>query len=258
MTRHVVVTTCNAEQWERYGRTMAATFNEHWTSSVPLWLFAEGFDPFGDVPIERVVDLETASPWLAGFKRAYADGRSRGRANGGSYDFRRDAVRFSHKIAAITAAAADTDCEVLIWIDADTVTHAPVTEAWLEELFPAKAGLAWLDRVGIYPECGFMMFRLPAALGVIRELGRVYASGDVFQMDQTHDSYVIWDVVKRAVKRGEIEVASLSGAGRHCVGHPWVNSRLGECMDHLKGARKDLGKTPPRDLERRRPEPYWQ
>lgn len=253
MTRHLVVTTCNAEQWDRYGRAMVATFKRHWPATVPLWLYAEGFSPDG-----AAMDLEASSSWLRVFKDTYRLPKHVGRANG-RYDYRRDAVRFSHKVAAIGAAAEHADCEVLIWIDADTVTHAPVTTGWLDELFPEPAAIAWLDRVGVYPECGFLMFRMPAALEIISRLVKQYTSGAIFGLPETHDSYVIWQVVLDAKRRGEIKVASLSGPrGRECIGHPWIHSELASRMDHLKGSRKDLGHSRKSDLVHHRSEPYWQ
>lgn len=258
MTRHVVCTTCNSEQWEAYGRAMARTFQRHWPSSVPLWLYAEGFDPFGDVVVERAMNLEEVSPWLRDFKQRYAEPRCHGRANG-QYDYRRDAVRFSHKVAAITAAAAEADCDVLIWLDADTVTHAPVTEKWLRGLFPKHATVAWLDRIGVYPECGFLMFRLPKARPLLKALEETYTSGAIFKMRETHDSFVIQQVFEPAQRRGEIMIHSLSGSrGIVNRGHPWVASPLAACLDHLKGARKEIGHTPEREIPWHRTEPYWE
>lgn len=237
---------------------MATTFRRLWPSSVPLWLYTEGFDPFGDVVVERAMDLEKASPWLAEFKQRYSEPRYSGRATG-SYDYRRDAIKFSHKVAAISSAAEEADCDILVWIDADTVTHTHVTVDWLEDLFPEFATVAWLDRSGVYPECGFLMFRMPEAREIIRRIVCQYTSGAIFCMPETHDSYVIWQVVNDAKRSGEIVVASLSGPrGRKCVGHPWIHSELATRMDHLKGSRKDLGHSRKSDLMHLRSEPYWQ
>ena len=58
---------------------------------------------------------------------------------------------------------------------------------------------------------------------------------------------------------GEITVASLSGPeGRRHISHPWVASRLAECLDHLKGEiRKHHGRSLPQDIKVPRREPYW-
>jgi hypothetical protein len=174
----------------------------------------------------------------------------------GHRDYRRDAVRFSHKVAAIGAAAETAECDVLIWVDADVVTHAPVTVEWLDSMFPEPAELAWLDRDGAYPECGFLMFRMPAAAKLIRTVVRAYREGAIFSLPETHDSYVIQHYVRRL----GVKTHSLSGPeGRKHIGHPWVSSRLAECLDHLKGeTRKAAGKSLKSDLRVPRPEPYWQ
>ena len=130
------------------------------------------------------------------------------------YRYRFDAVRFAHKVAALGAAAEEGEAGILIWLDADTVTHAPVTREWLDSLLPDDADLGWLDRERTYPECGFMLFRLPEARQVIADVVATYRSGSVFDMAQWHDSYVIETVAKAAEALGQITIVSLSGEGR--------------------------------------------
>ena len=245
MTRYIAITTCNADQWERFGSRMADTFLEFWDKSVRLTIYADGWG--GD-------DLNAAAPWLPLFKQLYSEPQFRGGSNG--RDYRRDAVRFAHKIAALGAAAETKDCDVLIWIDADVITHSPVTIEWLDGLFPEPAVLAWLDRDRTYPECGFLMFRMPAAQKLIRKLVSAYRGGDIFSLPETHDSYVIQHMVQRM----SIKTHSLSGPeGRKHIGHPFVNSPLAACLDHLKGEiRKARGKSLPSDLKAHRSETYWQ
>lgn len=248
------ITTCTADQWARYGAPMAITFERFWPFEASLTVYAEGFSG-DDTDRVRFLDLDQAAPWLAPWKsrRSQAEHGLGGRL----YDYRLDAVRFSHKVAAIGAAAETSQADVLLWLDADTITHAPVTPAWLERLFPQPADVAWLDRVYKYPECGVMMFRLPSARRLIRRIVTDYQSGAIFRLPQTHDSYVISQVVNRAVARGKIRVASLSGDARSAR-HPCVAGPLGECLDHLKGtSRKERGKSFPHDLITPRSEPYW-
>jgi hypothetical protein len=247
------VTTCNEAQWTSYGRAMAATFDRLWPPEIPLTVYAEGFqgETHGRI---HFADLANAAPWLEPWKAARTL-EQRGIKPDGSHTFKLDAVRFSHKIAAI-GAAAEEQCDVLIWMDADTVTHAPVTVGWLESLFPSHTQIAWLDRERYYPECGFLMFRLPEAAPVIAEILRMYQSGEIFALPQTHDSFVIQHVVDRFVARGEIKVSSLSGEGRkyhHCA----PNSLISHCVDHLKGKRKALGRTPKHERQVPGGGAYW-
>lgn len=252
--KHLAITTCSAEQWKKYGRAMAATFCRHWPDDVPLWFYTEEFDPGGELPVSRFIDLYDAAPWLLEFKARHRDQRYNG--GPGGRDYRRDAVRFSHKVAAIGAAADDAECDVLIWMDADIVTHAQVTLEWLEGLFPTPATVAWLDRERTYPECGFLMFRMPDARPVINEVVAMYRAGALFQLPEWHDSYVIQHVVNKS----GVAVQSLSGPeGRKHIGHPFANSPVAACMDHLKGeVRKLNGRSLRQDIKVARPEPYWQ
>jgi hypothetical protein len=41
-------------------------------------------------------------------------------------------------------------------------------------------------------------------------------------------------------------------------GHPLINSEWGAYLDHLKGNRKNTGRSLPKDLKVKRQEAYWQ
>jgi hypothetical protein len=41
------------------------------------------------------------------------------------------------------------------------------------------------------------------------------------------------------------------------AGHPFINSDLGKYMDHMKGDRKNLGHSEPRDIKLHEDNPYW-
>lgn len=252
MTVYHAITTCSQSQWAAYGRTMAKTFARFWAREVQLTVYAEGFsgEPNGEV---HFVDLGQAAPWLAPWK-AERTPEQRGMTKDG-YRYRWDAVRFSHKIAALSAAM-DSRCDVLIWLDSDIVTHAPATVEWLDSLFPADATMAWLDRIRTYPECGFMMFRLPQAAALINAIVAMYLTGAVFKLQEWHDSFVIHQVAKGAVAQGEIKVASLSGEGR-AHHHVFASSPLSCKMDHLKGGRKLIGRTPKHERYFKDNLPYW-
>jgi hypothetical protein len=252
--RYLAITTCNAEQWAQYGRAMATTFCRHWPSDVPLRLYAEGFaaDLNGQV---EFADFHQAAPWFTPWSALCGKSERGFRPQG--YHFRWDCVKFAHKIAAISAAARTTDADVLIWLDADIMTHSLITMEWLDDLFPAEAAIAWLDRARVYPECGFLMFRLPCAARLIKTLRQTYKSGQVFKLPETHDSYVIQSIVRAAEARGEIKVASLSGKGRD-YHHVLVNSPLSACLDHLKGGKRKLrGRTLKEERVLGGPHEYW-
>lgn len=257
-----VVTTCNAKGWDETGRKMVETFGKFWPEDVRLILYAEGFETW---PTSSNVEIRQLPQWFEEWKASHKDNSDAHGANrrrnrpGRVYDYRRDCVRFSHKVAALVDAACEP-CDMLIWMDADTLTHAPVTVDWLESLFPKKAYMAWLDRKGNYPECGFMMFRPShpkhsAFMGLLRE---TYESNRVLKFEQTHDSFVIEKLVEQCVTDKWFEAPfSLSGKAR-IHHHVFPHSRLGERLDHAKGAFKEVGRTPKERLHAPRSEDYWQ
>lgn len=241
----LAVSTFNAAGLELYGRRMVWTFEEYWPAEVDLRIYSEGWD----APIERaeVVDLLAASDWLADFKE-----RHRGRRFSG---YRHDAVRFSHKIAALLHADETTRADFLVWIDGDVSTHQPITLADLERLAPGPdTWIAWLDRQGTYPECGFYIVnrRHQMHAEAMTELRRMYADDGLFALAEFHDSFVLQCVVDGL----GLPWASLSGRGR-ATGHPMINGPLGAWLDHAKGGRKRTGRSPRRDLVVPRTEPHW-
>lgn len=241
------VSTFSRSGLELYGRRMAYSFDAHWPVEVGLTLYAEGW---ADPPVERanVLDLEASSPWLAGFKMRHA----RRVAN----SYRMDAVRFAHKVAAVCHAAQHMDVDVLIWIDGDVVTHAPITLADLDGLAPmGDEWIAWLDRATLYPECGFYMLNMRHSLhgDMIRRMQSMYADDRLFGLPEWHDSFVLQVVVDEA----RIGTKTLS-RGAHTTLHPMINGPLGQWFDHLKGIRrKGVGRSSLQDLCAPREEAHW-
>jgi len=79
-------------------------------------------------------------------------------------------------------------------------------------------------------------------------------------MEEWHDSFVFEEVRKVIqAKHHAVPFYNISGSLVNGEGHPMINSDLGKYFDHLKGDRKQLGKsTKSRDLLVKRNESYWQ
>lgn len=242
------ITTCNSVGWKQHGERMANTFLDFWPSTVPLAVYAENFNPI------RGVEKRELPVWIEHFKAANKNNEAAKGMIGGKYNYRFDAVKFSHKVAAISDAVYRTNADVLIWIDADTVTHSIVSEQFLADRFPSGSQVAWLERHTLYPECGFVMYAAQDAdvREAVKEFAALYEDGKVFGLQEWHDSWVFeW-----VVKRHNLRTTSLSGEyGWHS--HPFINGPLGSVMDHAKGNRKILGKSRVGDLKAKRTEPYW-
>jgi hypothetical protein len=255
MTRFAVVTTCHAPGWQQYGRRMVETFDQFWPAEVPLYLYAEDFEP--DHPRPRVRRLPA---WFTEFKARHAeDPRAHG-FTGDIYNYAHDCVRFAHKVAAVTDAASNCEGDVLIWADADIVTHAPVDTNWLATLFPPGPYIAWLDRSSrfLHFECGFYMLRRshPRHLQLMTRWQQLYETDAVLAFPATNDCSVLQHVILEAESNGLITTHSLSGEARSHE-HPLINGPLGARLDHLKGPRKTVGRSLMGDLVRPRSERYW-
>jgi hypothetical protein len=245
--RIIAVTTFHAKGYELYGKRMIETFDRHWSCGVELIVYHEGWTP-SRIGNERYLDLLECSPWLADFKKRNAQ---RNRSTG----FRHDAVRFSHKVAALCHALWTQNADYVIWLDGDVVTHADFDIENLLPLLPEQ-WITWLDRTGTYPECGFYIIncRHPQHEIACTKFEQMYTRDYLFDLHEWHDSYVLMKTVEML----KLEAGSLSGQAGRRTHHPLVNGPLGQWFDHLKGKRKEKGKSLKTDFAVKRTEDYWQ
>lgn len=241
----LAVSTFNAEGFHKYGKRFMDSFHRHWPDTIGLRVYSEGWSipqPFCATP-----SLVESSDWLAAFKERHAHRPTK--------DYRMDAVRFAHKVAALIAADQHCSARYLIWMDGDIFTFAPVPMDVIEGWLPRGEWIAWLDRRMAYPECGFYIIdrQHPLHGGAMDALRRMYAGDGLFNEQEWHDSYILQQVVRALC----LPTKSLSGDIGRRTHHPFVNSPLGAFMDHLKGKRKDKGRSLRSDLQTPRREPYW-
>ena len=262
-----VVTTFHQAGYDLYGRRMIDTFLNHWPQDVDLWVYTENCQIDQIDARLVVIDLLTAVQPLVAFKsRWIQDLRATGRLAQGPADrkgkqpgigFKWDAVRFSHKVYSVCDCATRTASDVLIWMDADTVCHSPLPHSELEDLVPANADICFLGRQGKYTECGLYALNLksPVTRDFLARFQWVYdhAEQGIFTMQEWHDSFV-FDQVRKQFDLAEHDWSSHLIQGE---GHPLINSRWGAWLDHLKGKRKQQGRSQSKDLRSPRTEPYW-
>jgi hypothetical protein len=261
-----VVTTFNTVGYEQYGKRMIHTFLHNWPAEVNLIVYAEDCKVEESAPNLTVLDLHRDSVELVAFKNTW---KNVPRANGDiSADpvrskrkdadkrFKWDAVRFAHKVYAIFAAV-HVSTDWLIWMDADTVCHSPITVEHISQLCPSAKDICFLGRKGKYTECGLyaMNLRSPATLQFLSEFQRVYDNAEqgIFTLAEWHDSFV-FDSVRKSVTLNELDWSSHLIQGE---GHPLINSEWGAYLDHLKGNRKAQGRSKNKDLLVARTETYW-
>lgn len=272
-----VITTFHKAGYELYGKRMIKSFLEKWPSEIKLYVYAEDCEVEESAPNLIVKDLHSSSPELVAFKNKWknvpkANGdvtndpiRSKRRDSGKGFKW--NAIRFAHKVYAIFACARECGTDRLMWMDADTYCHSPITMQQVEKLCPKEKDICFLGRKGKYSECGLYSMTLgnKQTKRFLSEFQRVYDEAEnngIFQMAEWHDSFV-FDVVRSRVpmnswdwaeKLHDLRPRPGMSSGE---GHPLINCEWGAYLDHLKGGRKTQGKSSRTDLKVVRTEPYW-
>jgi hypothetical protein len=265
--RYIVVTTFNQKGYEKYGQRMVQTFLAQWPAHVQLVVYAENCTVLESAPNLKVLDLHEASSALVRFKDQWStvpkatgdvsDDPVRSRRKDAGKGFKWNAVRFAHKVYSIFHCAKHYACDWLIWMDADMVCHSPVTMPILDQFCPLNRDLCYLGRVGKYSECGLYAMNLnsKATRNFLIHFQQMYddAEHGIFSLQEWHDSFV-FDAVrsKHPLRTLDWSANLIKGEG-----HPLINSGWGAYLDHLKGDRKEQGRSKTKDLKIKRSEPYW-
>lgn len=266
-----VVTSCSLAGWEKYGRRFVETFDKYWPPSVSLYVVSEDQLPFmfsarstpryqvccslGDsMAWQQFMEKYGAEAWVRGDSTCPRPSNvaPRWREDKG-YNFRFDAYKFSKKVFAIEMIARRVREGRLLWIDADVLTFAEVPETLPERLLPSAYALSCLARPGYHSECGFVGYNIDhsGAIHFLKAFAGLYASGEVFNAPEYHDSFV-FDWLRNKLLTATHHIPHRSKS------HPFIASELGKYMDHLKGRRKDKGRSAVIEQVVHTKLPYWQ
>ena len=278
-----VLTTFHKEGYDLYGKRFLESWCDKVDNKIALMVYAENCAPPVNEDHYFLYFSETELTKLNEFKQRWKDDP---KANGIPPDdikarrprdwhkkFKWDAVRFANKTYAVFEAARRwqkmRDGEWLCWLDADTYVHSPLTHEQLSELLPADK---WLTYVGrgkgsqTWPECGFygMNIKHPTCQKFLEEFERYYddANNGIFTLEEWHDSFVFGHLLNK-FKEQDPNVLDYSAemylreAKTGGGGHPLINGPLGKYFDHMKGGRKEKGKSERKDIMVNRTEAYW-
>jgi len=267
MSKYAVVTTFHAKGYEQYAQKFIKTFTQQWPTTVNLYVYTEDCEISESAPNLIIRDLHSSSQPLVNFKNKWrnvpkANGdvsqdpiRSKRRDSGKGFKW--DAVRFAHKVYSIFHCAENCDAEILIWMDADMICHSPMSENILDTLIPKSIDLGFLGREGKFSECGLYSMNLSSIRikKFLNQFQHFYddAENGIFQLDEWHDSFV-FDAVRKLHPLIESDWSKGLIKGE---GHPLINSPWGAFLDHLKGKRKEYGKSLQTDIVVPRNEGYW-
>ena len=167
-----------------------------------------------------------------------------------------NAVKFAHKFFALDRVISSAQSDVVIWLDADVVTHKPVSNDFLRDL-QMESGWSYLGRWSLdqknggisYPECGFMIFnRSTNGFGYFWSLLRYYyRDHGIFTLREWHDSFCFECAYRQTILQYPtfgFDIASLGTVDIGDQNHVFISSVLGQYMDHRKGNKKSLSESP--------------
>ena len=265
--------------WDQYAKKGVEAMAKNLPDEIDLVVYAEEKIPACDYERIKWIDLNNAEPELFKFKTRHkndpvANGKL-GNVEGGvrrlpelqklggldknKESFLWDAVRFANKVfCVINAVRNSLDYNYVVWLDADTNIFRPIPFEFITKLLPQNTMVTYLGREnptlndgGKYPECGVEGYNLqhPETENFINEWKRLYKEDSVFKILEWHDSYVFWHLTKKFKQEKQIEVNDIGkwvGVKGH---HVFVNSVLGQYIDHMKGDRKIKGSSSKKDLK---------
>lgn len=278
MTNITVVTTFHQPGLTLYGQRFLDSFAERVDSKIKLVVYAENCVPVNPNPEQiTILNAKEALPKLNAFKERWKDvpkangippDHIKARRRDWDKKFKWDAIRFANKTYAVFDAW-EKNTGWIVWMDADTFVHSDWKRKHFKDLLPDNA---WITYVGrgkgsqTWPECGFygMNKNHPVCHSFMQDFERYYEDADngIFTLEEWHDSFVFGHILNKYKKDFPTAFdysASMylreakTGGG----GHPLINTELGKWIDHMKGNRKNKGKSDRSDIMVNRKEDYW-
>lgn len=262
-----VITSFSADGYGQYGEKFLQTFEEFWPEDVGLTVYHEyQSDELKEIAARhsgrfawrRLFDV----PGWTAFFSAISQFPVLCGDVGSGYTIHTDA-RMVRKVFMEADAVKSHALEQarVIWLDADTITHAPVGMDFIGRVLPDDVAVSYLGRKGVaYTESGFLGYntRHPLCQPFMELYLQYFTTGTFLTGSYFHDCEG-FDRVRDGVEAEHPGMFLDLGAGvpLNDAMHVFINSPLGEVMDHMKGPRKEAGRSSKADLTAPRAEAHW-
>lgn len=279
MSTVTVVTTFHQPGLELYGQRFIDSFAARVDPNIKLIVYAENCVPVNPSPGQIVIqDAAKTLPKLVAFKERWADVPKangdisqdpiRSRRRDSNKKFKWDAVRFANKTYAVFDACDKREGAWIVWMDADSFIHSDWSYDNFKQLLPENKYITYVGRgkgSQTWPECGFYGLNMnhPVAHSFLEDFEHMYedAENGIFTLQEWHDSFVFGELLKKYKEFPSHDYSAemyLKEAKTGGGGHPLINTELGKYMDHMKGDRKNDGRSKAKDIMVNRTETYWQ
>tara|TARA_B100000519_G_scaffold34684_1_gene24543 strand:+ start:2378 stop:3220 length:843 start_codon:yes stop_codon:yes gene_type:complete len=270
-----IVTTWGPKYWPKPVQAGIQSTVKNWPGHAKILLYPDDMSQQLDLPRTEYYDLCKEQPKLKEFIARHKNNpkyNPRIKQNNKELkDFDKntqiyiyDCVRFSYKVFACIDAYQRTKPDMLWFLDADIVTFEKIPMSWLEHIIPDTAFTSYLGRPKKgFSETGYYAFNTSHKYaGEFFERWQTYYDKDRFlELKGYTDSFTFDGARIELEKEGKIKNEDLNDgrwAGGRRSRHPFINSELGQYMDHLKGYdRKAAMTSKKRDLTTKQSHPYW-
>jgi len=280
-----IATTLGTKYWPNPVRPCVESTIANWPDHAKILLYPD--DMSQKIESDRVeyIDLCQAQPNLQAFIDRHKDNPElnprirQNKEEQAGFDkdtsiYVYDAVRFSYKVFACIDAWQRTKPDMLWFLDADLLTFEKIPMSWLEHIIPDSSFTSYLGRPKKgFSETGYYAFNTAHKYaGEFFNRWEQYYTEDLFFNIQkgflNHfpiagytDSFTFDAVRVEMEQAGKIKNEDLNDgrwAGERKARHPFINSELGQYMDHMKGyTRKSAMSSKKRDLTTNQTHPYW-
>lgn len=259
MLAAAVCTTFPDNCWKVYAEQMMKSFTAYWPKEIPILVQLDS-DMLRD-DVQKVL-RPNCDGVICGWEKDHLDFVTRNKGKDDPNNYRKQAVRFCHKVFALKGALESVNRakadkmpdtpRYLIWLDADVLTTRQVTIDDLKKCLPKEGdAVSYMGRKDWdHSECGWLAFDLDnGGGGLINTIHSMYVADTVFMLEQWHDSWV-FDKCKNGLilKDNNLfnsEVGKATNLTPNATGmEVWPQSPMAAWSRHYKGpiAKQELAK----------------
>ena len=246
--KYDIVTSFNPDGLDTYARNMLKSYHSHWEEDIKLhaWFHDFGEESFYlKIPSLDIPQGGNIKYLNLNHIKEMLDYREKMKVHNGTeggkiqYNWRLDAIKWCHKVYALTETCLDShilqERDWLIWLDADTVTHAPVDREFLDSICDNEVDLIHLGRKAAdYSETSFVAFNIKnrPARELLEDLRATYNSGEVLTYREWHDGFIFERLLKLHQYHG-LKSLDISPMAKDL--NAFGVSPLAKKMQHFKG-----------------------
>ena len=269
-----IVTTWGTKYWPTPVQAGLESTVKNWPDHAKILLYPDDMSQQLKLPRTEYYDLCKEQPVLKEFIERNKNNSRLTKWQPQQYKFEYDAIRFSYKVFACIDAYQKTKPDMLWFLDADIITFEKIPMSWLEHIIPDTAFTSYLGRPKKgFSETGYYAFNTnhKYADEFFKRWEQYYAEDLFFNIQKgflNHfpiagytDSFTFDAVRLEMEQAGKIKNEDLNDgrwSGGRKARHPFINSELGQYMDHMKGyERKAQMSSRKRDLTTKQTHSYW-